>query len=237
MATLEMCSELQDKYDQYYDGSEAQWRLLGAIAKAENIIAMCSELPHSTILEIGAGDGAVLDQLSQREFGETYSALEISSSGVAAIESREIPQLRDCRVFDGYEIPYDRKFDLAILSHVIEHVEFPRKLLYEAARVAQHVFVEVPLEETARLSRDYVPDKVGHINFYSPTTIRRLMQTCNFSVVNQSVTNPSGAAYQYSHGFRGRVNFLIKEAFLRVSPRVATNLFTYHSALVCRPAA
>ena len=237
MARLQICAVLQSKYEQYYDGSDAHWRLLGAVAKAENIVSLCSELPHSSVLEIGAGDGAVLERLSEKQFGDSYYALEVSASAVRAIQARRIPRLRDCRAFDGYSVPFDSQFDLAILSHVIEHVEFPRKLLYEAARVAKHVFVEVPLEETARLGADYVPDKAGHINFYSANAIRRLLQTCNLAVINQSVTNPSGPAYEFSHGRRGRINFLLKAALLRVSPWIATNLFTYHSALVCRPAA
>ena len=66
-----------------------------------------------------------------------------------AIRAKNIPGLFDCKVFDGYTIPYDdNAFDLVVLSHVVEHVEHPRKLLYEAKRVARYVFIEVPLEAT-----------------------------------------------------------------------------------------
>ena len=177
---------------------------MGAIDKASNIVALCDAIPHSLILEIGAGEGSILKRLSELGFGEELYALEISPTGVETIKKRGIPQLTECLQFDGYDIPYNNhKFDLAILSHVVEHVEFPRKLLYEAARVARYIFIEVPLEDTVRLKADFVFDKVGHINPYSPKTIRRLTQTCNLEVLRQIVTNPSKAVYTYRKGKKG----------------------------------
>ena len=41
----------------------------------------------------------------------------------------------------------DGAYDLAVLSHVLEHVPEPMSLLREAARVAPAVLVEVPLED------------------------------------------------------------------------------------------
>ena len=138
-------------------------------------------------------------------------------------------------LFDGHNVPYDNhKFDLIILSHVIEHVEFPRKLLYEASRAAKYVFVEVPLEDTMRLKPDFIFDKVGHINFYSTKTVRRLIQTCNLEVLEQKVTNPSKAVYVYQKGKKGLVSYYIKESLLKALPGLATSIFTYHSSLVCR---
>ena len=116
--------------------------------------------------------------------------------------------------------------------HVIEHVEYPRKLLYEAKRVAKYVFVEVPLEDTLRLSRDFVFDTVGHINFYSPKTIRRLIQTCNLRVLAQELSNPSKAVYTFRKGRKGLVNYYVKANLLRFLPSLATKIFTYHSAII-----
>jgi len=162
-------------------------------------------------------------------------ALEISPTGVETIEKKGIAELVECAVFDGYEVPFDDDaFDLAILSHVLEHVEYPRKLLYEASRVAEYICVEVPLEDTWRLSADFALDPVGHINFYSMKTIRRLVQSCGLEIVDQRVANPSKGLFLYRDKWAGQLKYLIKECLLRLSPGFATRLFTYHFALVCR---
>jgi len=223
-------------YDDYYkDDIEAKWRELGAASKVDNIVALGEGVPHGTILEVGAGEGAVLKELSMRGFGRELYALEVSRSGVEAIARKEIPTLIKAELFDGAVIPYeDQSFDLAILCHVVEHLDNPRSLIREALRVARHVVVEVPLEDNCRLRKDYAPDRVGHINHYNARTIRYLLQTCGAEVLAQTTTNAKRAAYEYKYGRSGAFRHFVKGAMLRALPRLATRLWTYNCALVVR---
>jgi SAM-dependent methyltransferase len=227
------------QYDDYYRDGPSEWRRLGAVDKAGNILALCRELGVQSILEIGAGDGAILSRLSELGLGNELYAVEISGSGVDVIRRRAIPRLVDCRQFDGSTLPYpDNRFDLAILSHVIEHAENPRQLVYEAARVARYVFVEVPTEDISRRPGDYSPDSVGHINFYSRRTIRWLLQSCGLSVLMQITTNPSKETYAYKAGRRGLIQYHTKRTLLRWVPGLARRHFCYHEALLAtRPTA
>lgn len=236
MASGSVREPLQLHYDGYYGSPRlARWRRLGAIDKADRILALCRAHPHDSILEIGCGDGAVLERLDELDFGTTLSGLEISKSGIEAARQKRIGGLREVRPFDGYEVPYgDGEFDLAILTHVVEHVEHPRRLLYEAGRVARFVFVEVPLEHTLRLRRDYVEDPVGHINFYTDKTIRRLMQTSGFEVLEQVVADGSRALLTFQHGWKGALRHALRRSALTVLPGVAKRVFVYNSALLCR---
>lgn len=234
MSEVTISEALRANYEHYYEEGDSEWRRLGAIDKAENILSLCRDLPRASVLEIGAGEGSVLRRLSELAFGDELYALEISPSGVDAIKGKGIPQLMECQLFDGYSIPYeDDRFDIAILSHVVEHVEHPRKLLYEASRVAKYVFVEVPLEHTLRMPRNFTFNEVGHINFYSSKTIRHLVQTCNLRVIAQRTTNPSREVYTFQKGSRGLLNYCLKQSLLKASPRAARALFTYHEALIC----
>jgi ubiquinone/menaquinone biosynthesis C-methylase UbiE len=229
-----LSEQLKSNYADYYAEGDSEWRRLGALDKVQNIVDLCGDLPHRRVLEIGAGEGSILQRLSELCFAEQLYALEISPSGVETIHRKRIPHLVECNVFDGYHLPYEAEaFDVAILSHVIEHAEHPRQLLYEASRVAKYVFVEVPLEDTRRLPNDYVPDRVGHINFYSPKTIRRLLQSSNLRVLHQVTTNPSRATYVYQKGTRGLVDYYVKRVLIASLPDLATTFFVYHGAFVC----
>jgi SAM-dependent methyltransferase len=231
MKEIALHEHWQRNYRDAYAGGASEWRRRGALAKADNVVALCRELPARRVLEIGAGEGALLRRLSELDFGEALHALEISQSGVDAISRAGIPRLVECRLFDGYAIPHgDDHFDVAILSHVLEHVE---QLLYEASRVAHFVFVEVPLEDTLRLPRDFRFDPVGHINAWSPTTLRRLVQSCGLRVLRQITANPARETYTYRRGLRGLFRHAVKALLLAAAPGVATRLFTYHGALVC----
>lgn len=231
---METSEKLKKNYENYYEDGDSEWRRLGALGKVDNIVSLCSSLSRHSILEVGAGEGSVLMRLSELCFAEELFALEISPSGVETIKNKKIPLLVECKLFDGYHIPYSNdRFDIAILSHVIEHVENPRQLLYEVSRVAKYIFIEVPLEDTLRLSNDFIFDKVGHINFYSPKTIRRLVQSSNLVVLNQILTNPPKATYIYQKGSRGLINYYTKQILMLLVPQLAANIFTYHAALIC----
>jgi ubiquinone/menaquinone biosynthesis C-methylase UbiE len=234
MTDTRLRNRLRDAYEDYYEHEDSEWRRLGAVDKANNIVSLCGNLPQRSVLEIGAGEGSILRRLSELNFGEELCALEISPSGVEAINGKAIPRLAECALFDGYTIPYvDHRFDIAVLSHVIEHVEHPRQLLYEASRVAKYVFVEVPLLDTSRLQSEFAFDRVGHINFYSPRTFRWLVQTCGLRVIRQITTNPSRDTYAWQSGRRGVINHYIKQVLLAAVPNFATKHFSYHGSLVC----
>lgn len=234
MGEITVGDQLRANYADYYPDGESEWRRLGAIDKADNIVSLCREFPHITVLEIGAGEGSILKRLSELNFGAELYGIEISSSGVDTIRARRIPRLVECRLFDGSQVPYDNdQFDLAVLSHVLEHVEHPRQLLYEASRVAKYVCVEVPLDDMSRLRRDFVLDRVGHINFYSPRTIRWLVQSCNLCVLRQITTNPSKATYRYSAGRWGVLHYYVNQGLLGLFPELAPKHFSFHGTLVC----
>jgi len=173
-------------YDEFYEKHDEAWRMLGAKYKAQHIIDVCKGHTFKKILEVGAGDGSILKLLADQNFAPVYHAVEISESGVEHIKSRKIAGLKSVQIFDGYHLPFaDNSFDLIILSHVLEHVEHERLLLRELKRVAEYCVIEVP--------RDYKADvdkrlkhflAYGHINVYTPTSLRYLLKTEGFDIVS-----------------------------------------------------
>jgi ubiquinone/menaquinone biosynthesis C-methylase UbiE len=184
-------STVVSAYNERYSG-RSPWRELGGKYKAKNIVEVCKRagFAPARILEVGAGEGAVLRELSERGFGQELHALEISKSGIEAIESRELPNLKSATWFDGYTIPFpDDSFDAVILCHVLEHVEFERLLLRELRRVSSRHIVEVPLDYYQGIDAKYQHYLgYGHINVYTPTSIRFLLKSEGFSLEQELLT-------------------------------------------------
>ena len=234
-AVASVSTELQSNYDSYYVNGTNQWRELSAKYKAGNIVSLCSSVPHKSVLEIGAGEGAVSAALSNRGFSSDITCLEISQTGIEAIRGRNIEGLTEAKLFDGYHVPFsDGHFDLAIASHVLEHVEHERLFLYEAMRVSKHLFIEVPLEDTLRLPLNFQSDSVGHINFYNRKTIRRLLQTCGLEVLEQQLYDMPLDAHIYSGLAKGTTKYLIRRAASIFGSRLSSGYFTYRCAVLCR---
>lgn len=235
-------TDIRRHYEHTFASVSPEWRRLGAIDKAHNIMSLCKNHGFANIVEIGAGDGAILEQLSRHGFARSYTALEISESAVAAIKDRRIGGFKEAVLFDGYSTPFDdRSFDLAILSHVIEHVEHPRLLLREVSRIVRGdkgaIFVEVPTELTLRAGRNFRWTDTGHINIYSPLTIRHLLQSTHFDVLSERLTNSSYAVHRFTHGsVHGWLRFRVRSLALAAVPGLASRVFTYHWSGLCRPA-
>jgi len=190
----EITKTVTQAYNDFYTDSDVEWRMLGAKAKASNIVEVCKSIQPQKVIEVGAGDGSILHYLNEWNFGTELYALEIAESGVELIKKRGLSRLKEVLSFDGYNIPYaDNSFDLVILAHVLEHVEHERQLLRELKRVARHIAIEVPLDYRFGVDKrmkhflDY-----GHINMYTPTSLRFLLQSEGLEILanKTSLTPP-----------------------------------------------
>jgi SAM-dependent methyltransferase len=183
--------ELRDFYDEAYrtgihGETYGRWRALGAVTKADHVLALTRGLGIriGSIADVGCGDGALLDELSTRGFGDVRIGYEISPPAVALAAGR--PGVTEARLFDGRRVPVpDGTYDLAIASHVLEHTLSPGALVAELARIARVVVVEVPLEANLaarRASARLASREAGHIHRFSRRDVRALVAAADLEV-------------------------------------------------------
>lgn len=178
---------LKEKYDSLYSDDTEEWRRIGAIHKAQNIFDLTKDLKFDKIIDIGAGDGNVLSILSEKKFCADLTAVEISDSAIEQMKKKKIGGLSEIKQFDGYEIPYgENQFDLAICSHVIEHVEHPRKLLSEIKRISKKQVFEIPIDFSFQIDKKFKHfNSYGHINIYTPALFNFLLYSVGFDVLER----------------------------------------------------
>jgi ubiquinone/menaquinone biosynthesis C-methylase UbiE len=216
-------ANLKENYDSHYSESANEWREIGAKTKADNILQIVAGKKFTSLLEVGAGEGSILRKLSEKHMAEKFYALEISKNGVERIKEKNIKNLVEANLFDGYKIPYpDKFFDLVILSHVLEHVEFERSLLREIARVSKEQIIEVPRD--FRFGADKKIShflSYGHINMYTPTSFRFLLRTEGFEIKKEELR-----LYSYETFLFNAKNTIgmLKQILLYVFKKVLLNL-------------
>lgn len=226
-------SELTAHYADYYSDETSAWRERAAVDKAANVVALWREACPGTsperVVEIGCGEGAVLHALDSGRFGARYTGLEISQSALGLARQRQFGSpVEWVQIVPGRLPLPDESADLAVLSHVVEHVADPRGLIADALRVARYVVVEVPLEHHWRHPRHFRWTDLGHINVYTPDTLRWLVESAlapsPVRVLAERITSPI-----HQHG---RLRPLVKGAALRVAKLLALRVWTYHGALI-----
>jgi ubiquinone/menaquinone biosynthesis C-methylase UbiE len=215
-------NQISDTYNQQYLNESSEWRDLGGKQKSSNIIDLCAKHSSKKTLDIGSGDGAVLAWLDKRNFTNDISSLEISDSGIEAILARKLSSLKEVKKFDGYNIPFeDKSFELATCSHVVEHVEHPRLLLREIARVSQYQFFEVPIDFSF-----YVDEKIkhyldyGHINIYTPALFKFLLKSEGFEIIDERFlfTSDELIEFQFKNNFKRKLTQKLKNLLVSMSP-------------------
>jgi len=225
------------------DSAFLAWRELGARKKAENIVRVCQEINPVSLVEIGCGTGAVLRMLHAMNFAQKYCCIDLSLSAIGFT-------VKSCDAFtpravvgraDALPFP-DGAFSVAVLSHVIEHLDHPVSALREATRIAHFVVVEVPTEKVLCnfvrrkvLSRPYASiAEAGHVQFWSPASIAEfLTHDAGLEILNRRLDLLGGEMDVCRK--LPRTKSLVKRTLKSALPvAVYSRLLTTHAVFLCR---
>ena len=191
-------------------------------------------------MEIGCGDGALLAQL--HGMAGVLDGFELSAPA-AALARRAVPGARRIEAYDGEHVPAeDGAYDLAILSHVLEHVPVPLPLLAEAGRVAPWVLVEVPLERNrsaARPAKRAEAARIGHLHAFDRADVHALVAAAGLRMeaeLTDPLPYPHHAFFAATAPARAgaAAKWAVRAAAHRLAPRAAERLFTVHYAALTR---
>ncbi len=240
-------AELADFYQAGYTRDPARaerhsrWRALGAMGKADHVLALCAGAglaPRST-LEVGCGDGALLCELRRRGFGGRLAGVEIAPAAVAIARGREA--IAQVEVYDGRRLPAgDGQYELGILSHVLEHVHDPAALLAEVARACRAVVVEVPLEDNLsarRAAKRAHAAQVGHLHHLSLGSVRRIVAAAGLRLAGELEDPLPLEVHRFltARPVAATVKWALRAGPHRLAPAAARRLFTVHYACLCVP--
>jgi len=242
--------QLVEFYDDAYarEGEQAllysRWRALGAQGKADHVTRLCSRAgihPTST-LEVGCGDGALLCELRRRGFGGRMHGVEITE--VAVKIARERTEIDSVELYDGHHLKEDDgRYDLGVISHVLEHVIDPAALLAEVARVCGAVVVEVPLEDNLsarRAAKREHAEEVGHLQRLSRESARAIVSRAGLRIAGEIEDALPLKAHRFFARTRAATSAAIGKWCVRrglhlLAPPLARRLFTVHYACLCLP--
>lgn len=223
------------------------WREAGARQKAENVRKVCRGIQCTSAVEIGCGTGAVLKRLQEWHFAERFACVDLALSAVQFAKNLCRDSVLCAFVASATALPFrDAAFDVAILSHVIEHLHEPAQALAEASRIARYVVVEVPTEVVLSnvirrkvLGKPYASiEGAGHVQFWSAGSVREfLRRDCSLEILENHVDLISKEAEYFGRAGLGLAKPVIKQTFKALLPAaVYTRMLTSHSTFLCRRA-
>jgi len=144
-----------------------------------------------SVLDFGGGSGSLLTEFVRH--GHRCHTVDYVAQTIPGVE-------RLASVLD--ELPVDRRFDVVICSHVLEHVVEPRELL---TRLVGHLevgglgYVEVPMELLGGPPR--LREPVTHINFFTPGATTSLCARAGLDLFHGELTSLLETALTYDTSF------------------------------------
>ncbi len=188
-------------YDAFYSkvsDFEVSRRDLMDKEKYQSISQLCAGLDFNKVVEVGCGYGNILSLLDKSNFAPELYGFEVSPSLIRYLQEKtRIPSLRVVYLLDTTNTPFeDDFFDIGILSHVLEHVPGPERLLKETLRICKYVLVEIPLEDclVSNMIANYqlrfndrrrIDNPSGHVNFFKKSTAVDLFSETNGQILRE----------------------------------------------------
>lgn len=173
------------------------------LSRLEKALSKCTPAETLKVLDIGCADGRALNWYKQAR------SVKVETFGVdfdeRAVElARKAGHTVYCGRFEDADVP-EQFFDLVVATHVIEHVADPRafaKRAFEVLKPGGIFLIETPNIEAAdaRLFKNrhwggyHFP---RHWIFYSPSTLRRLVEGIGFAV-EETQFHPAPAFWNWT---------------------------------------
>jgi methionine biosynthesis protein MetW len=98
--------------------------------------------PRSRVLDVGCGDGTLLDYLVQFKQVDGRG-IELSSEGVNACVAAGLSVIQGDADTDLFDYP-DRAFDYVVLGQTLQAMRAPRTTLDQLLRIGGHAIVSMP---------------------------------------------------------------------------------------------
>lgn len=170
---------------------EAEWLRLTAPEKVNSIeyLLKNNSIVAKTMLELGCGTGAVIEECQRRNLCKRYIATDYSREAIDYLRNntRKIETVRGDITADDFSL--EGPFDIVVLSHVLEHIENPGKFLESILRRLdfEHIVIEVPLEDLPILRirdgfRNRRENVAGHVQFFTIDSFERLLIAKGFRI-------------------------------------------------------
>lgn len=146
------------------------------------LIDTIKQLKPDSILDVGAGEGFVLEKLRVNKIGKKLEGIEYMDEAIE-LGKKTNPQVK-IKKGDIYKLPYkDNSFDLIICTEVLEHLEDPKMALAELKRVTKkHLILSVPNEPLFTIQRFLrgknilkLGDHPEHIQHWNSTSFKRFI--------------------------------------------------------------
>jgi SAM-dependent methyltransferase len=173
---------------------EAEWMRRGAAYKVDSIEAFLARhsIGAQTIMELGCGTGAVIQECRRRALARRYIGVDYSPDAIAYLRNNA-PEIEAIQAdISSSDFSMDGAVDVVVLTHVIEHLDDPHVFLTGTLQKLpfKYIVAEVPLENLLagrlkHLLRDQRINTTGHVQFFTSSSFEYLLTAHGLKILDR----------------------------------------------------
>ncbi len=163
-----------EHYGELAAGRSDYWRLMAAPrARVKRIVALLREARPATILDLGCGDGSLLQAIARELPGAVLSGVDLSDAQIEANRER-MPGIQWCagNVEDS-KFQFPDAINAIVCSEVIEHLGDPANFLRAIGQHAPAGALLVLSTQSGKVNE--TERRVGHTRHFSVSQMREML--------------------------------------------------------------
>jgi SAM-dependent methyltransferase len=166
-------------YEVFWQGKWNDTTIYGPACRHRRriIINLAKKLPHAHILDMGCGDGSLLAEISAKLETDSLAGTDISEEALS-IARQNLSGIELYPADLNGQIMLHRRYDIIILSEVLEHLENDENVLRQIAPDCRYVIISVPGGAADKVDKRY-----GHIRNYSGPMISDKLNRNGFDTI------------------------------------------------------
>lgn len=170
------------KDQNFYEESWKKWEDMKKFGPASLhnrriLLKLIKPLDYCTVVDVGCGEGSLIQVLSKQNPGKYYYGLDLSRQAIVYAKQR-VP-FAEFSVLDIQEKYLKKKFDLIIASEILEHLELDLRALKNMRKMCNRYLVIYTLTGQMRTSEK----RAGHVRNYSQEELVTKIKKAGFKII------------------------------------------------------
>lgn len=219
--------------NQQYLQNNPTWHSEDAAYKVQQVLSLLysSNIPYSSIIEVGCGSGEILKKLAQQiSTSISFAGYDISQDAITIATSKNDTAVEFyCKDFTQE----NTSSDVLLVMDVVEHIENYFQFLRDIQPKSNYTIFHIPLDMCVwALFREDIliesKNRVGHLHNFTEKFLMQILQETGFQVLIKKYTKP---LYQRV-SVKEKMIYALRQITFWVSPKFATKLFGGYSILL-----
>jgi SAM-dependent methyltransferase len=196
-----------------------------------------NQIHPTTIVEVGCGAGAVLDELSKMKYlcDVQFVGYDISPQAIELAKAREGVKVKFyCE--DFFSQGHAGRFDVLLVVDVFEHVQdymgFLRKCRTKAEYKIYHIPLDIHVSSVLRNAFLRTRYTLGHLHYFTSDSAIATLKDTGHNILAFSYTNGAIELFKEHPSFKKMIGNVPRFLFSKFSVPLSARLFGGYSLLV-----